>query len=1689
MDNSRASAWRDSDETNKSQMASFKVPGRYLQLNQRGRTTDYKELHFLLTGDGHAVLSNISLNRPGSSQNLLPNANRLSQNNRSADGWLVQGTHAGSFLSNQGRELHIVADGHGDNRANRIELDALALNRNQDFEGSFSARWISGTPRLICQTWDHSISGSIRLEIPRNLGSPGKVNSVHQAAPLPQVDDLMHHPAVPRSSDTVRVTARVSSVNPVQQVVIVHRADSGNGGGAWSTKPMYDDGTRGGDGIAGDGIYTGQLTEHRSNGRVVQFYVGVVSQDGGISEVPKLGEKRPALYVVDNPEAGGDLRRVRFVVSQLDLDAISDRDNSSTVYGYRYPRLSNHYFNATFIGNEENVVYNCEIRNSGSPWTRGTNLGRGKFKFPKDRLFRGHEKLSYDNDPTSGRMHHNRITRHMLYLMGHEVNENEYIRFAVNSGSFSIKEEVEPLANHLLDRNFNDGSQGELYRIDDEWWFQDSWDRAQRNADWEFKGTYQSGRYHSEWMKRSREVEDDYSSLINLFDVVTKNRYTEEEINQLVDPDRIMIMSAVRGYIDDWDSFSLNRGKNGYLYRRPGDGKFQFFHWDSDLAFRNSQAAFLNGMPGFREWSRKSYNRRLFRYYLTELMNRYTRNSPRMNAWLVAEENSSTLYRIDSGFYQNWFSSRNRPARTEIGGNLNIAFNISTGGGNTITTNSDQLTLDGSAPTDVFDIVVEGHPEASVEWTTDSRFRISGIRLASNGPSPLRILGVNHEGITVRSDTVTVNRTGNASPIASLKAFPPSWRISFDEILGLDATRSLDPEGNELQYTWSVNPKNNVLLEAGLIGDAAASFEFPGLYRFAVEVQDNVGNTDRAIGEVAVYGREGFSPFNETLLEDFWQVQDTEVRDNFSPESWYSLAEKSGRLTLQVLDGNPQSFLGNVNNSYPSVVRDLPEGDRWAFLSEVGLENRRFGDFMSGILIKSREASADYRYFFGIEDGERLSFKRVTANGGLSFLKSVLQTVDQVSLRVQRNGDDLLFEYMEDDQWQLLHRQPLAVGSRTSKAGLFLSTFEPQSIQSSFDYAILVNPEVISPLKDRLMVSEIHYNPLGEGDLAGGEFEFIELLNVSDQMLDLTGVHFVDGIDYAFGELQLSPGQRVVVAKNPEAFLFRYSQLTGLLAEGGYGGQLNNNGERITLLDSRDAEVFSFRYDDAGEWPSRADGIGSSLVLSDIRGEAKNADSWIASIEFHGSPGDTGEASPFPVVINEVLSHTDIPFEDAVELHNLSGESVSIGGWYLSDDLNDLTKYRIPDGTVIPAGGYHVIYEISFDFTNALTPFSLDSANGEFVHLTAADSNGSLIQFVDGPFIRASENSISFGRHPKGDGSFVPMANLTMGANVSPQDPPEAIFEFRKGKGAPNSLPKVGPIVFNRIMYHPIDGGSEFLELVNPTSQAVSLFDQEHPANTWQVSGGINFTFPENITLQSGEAILLTGLDPTLFKDLESIPNSVRVFGPYTGNLNNAGETIELLKPDTPQGLDTSAPGLVPMLLVETVDYDDNLPWPPEADGNGPALNRINPGRFADDPSNWTTDDIPVDPETDSDSDGMPDSFELAHGFDPQSSVDADLDADGDGLDNLGEFLAGTDPLDSTSGLWISAITVSAEQVVIQALIVAGKTYRIQFTDSIANDQWTVMETIEPQGESGLFEVVDSNVSGIGIRFYRMVLD
>lgn len=51
----------------------------------------------------------------------------------------------------------------------------------------------------------------------------------------------------------------------------------------------------------------------------------------------------------------------------------------------------------------------------------------------------------------------------------------------------------------------------------------------------------------------------------------------------------------------------------------------------------------------------------------------------------------------------------------------------------------------------------------------------------------------------------------------------------------------------------------------------------------------------------------------------------------------------------------------------------------------------------------------------------------------------------------------------------------------------------------------------------------------------------------------------------------------------------------------------------------------------------------------------------------------------------------------------------------------------------------------------------------------------------------------------------------------------------------------------------------------------------------------------------------------------------------------------------------------------------------------------------------------------DSDGDGMPDKWEIAHKLNAQDPADADADADGDGFTNLEEYLAKTDPNDPKS--------------------------------------------------------------------------
>jgi len=472
---------------------------------------------------------------------------------------------------------------------------------------------------------------------------------------------------------------------------------------------------------------------------------------------------------------------------------------------------------------------------------------------------------------------------------------------------------------------------------------------------------------------------------------------------------------------------------------------------------------------------------------------------------------------------------------------------------------------------------------------------------------------------------------------------------------------------------------------------------------------------------------------------------------------------------------------------------------------------------------------------------------------------------------------------------------------------------------------------VFPGLADSLRITEIMYHPQ-DPPSGNPDAEFIELKNVGTGAVNLVNTRFTEGIHFTFPDMQLDPGDSVIVVRDPSAFASHYPAFSGVIA-GEYTGSLANDGERIRLEDPAGVEILDFRYSDG--WYRITDGEGFSLTIADGAGGDKNRwgqkDGWRPSTFSGGSPGEddgTGVPEPGAIVINEVLAHSHTDNPDWIELHNTTGGAINIGGWYLSDDPDDLMKYRIATGISIPAGGYVVLAED----THFGTAFAL-SENGETVFLSSA-LGGVLTGYRVEEDFGASESNVAFGRYEKSTGAinFVAMSTNTPGVG--------------------NAYPKVGPVVINEIMYHPAsaDENEEYIELHNVTGLPVVLgqYDADRDETVaWRFTDGIVFTFPLDTTIPAN-GYLLVVKDPTRFGAAYSAAGGVTVLGPYDGQLSNAGERLELSMPG-----DVDGQGERQYIRIDRVNYDDADPWPTGPDGGGTSLTRRQPGEYGNDVANW----------------------------------------------------------------------------------------------------------------------------------------
>lgn len=322
-----------------------------------------------------------------------------------------------------------------------------------------------------------------------------------------------------------------------------------------------------------------------------------------------------------------------------------------------------------------------------------------------------------------------------------------------------------------------------------------------------------------------------------------------------------------------------------------------------------------------------------------------------------------------------------------------------------------------------------------------------------------------------------------------------------------------------------------------------------------------------------------------------------------------------------------------------------------------------------------------------------------------------------------------------------------------------------------------------------------------------------------------------------------------------------------------------------------------------------------------------------------------------PVVISEFMADNEGSFNtlmdgqwehpDWIEIYNPSDVTVDLGGCFLTDKPGDKTKWPIPPGTILPGGGYLIIfassqndaeYPVLDDLGYWHTNFSLNNG-GEYVALVLP--NGSTVEF---------QYPISY---PEPDKYAQQYVGWSYGLS---QDLLGEGYIYPATPGKPNtSTPVSDPIkniVISEIMYHPYHSLEvpvepepvlrEFIEIYNRGIASVDL-------TGWRFANGVDFTFP-GVTLDPNQYLVIAA-DVTSFLQAYPQVNPAKVVGGWTGKLSNSGEDIDLVD-ETGLRMDRVEYADEGDWAVRELGPVDNLHrgwiWSDDHDGAGKSLELIN---------------------------------------------------------------------------------------------------------------------------------------------------
>lgn len=429
----------------------------------------------------------------------------------------------------------------------------------------------------------------------------------------------------------------------------------------------------------------------------------------------------------------------------------------------------------------------------------------------------------------------------------------------------------------------------------------------------------------------------------------------------------------------------------------------------------------------------------------------------------------------------------------------------------------------------------------------------------------------------------------------------------------------------------------------------------------------------------------------------------------------------------------------------------------------------------------------------------------------------------------------------------------------------------------------------VTPVAESLRITEIMYHPQDTNDPEDPNEEYIELQNIGPETINLNRVRFTDGIYFTFGDIDVGPGEFLVVVAKQSAFEAKYPEFSGIMA-GEYSGRLDNGGERIRLEDAIGQIIHDFRYDDG--WRSITDGEGFSLTIIDTA-EAPpvvSEDGLVSHWKLDDGSGTTAtdSAGSNHGTIHGNPTWTAGRMDGALDLDGtgdyitaaasepLKGSRVTVSAWVrvtgLTGIWNPLVTQHYPDND----GYYFYIYDDKPAFSVMVGGVDMAASSPESVgwnewHHLAGTNDGSTIRvYVDGVMKASRSSSSSSGADSDiyiGHGyisgtSFCGVIDDVLVYNRALSDYEFGLsrnLEDRWGEkdswrasvyvgGSPGwddggILPNPGAVVINEILAHAHDVAADWIELHNTTDSQIDiggwyLSDERDDPKKYRIAGG-----------------------------------------------------------------------------------------------------------------------------------------------------------------------------------------------------------------------------------------------------------